>query len=180
MSALLARKPVIDGIATATTSLSDALKDLFSQIDTDGDGQLSKTEFEGRSAPAEPTSRRPTTCSARWTRTATVGQPRRNDVGAEGQGSSPPPSCADSEGSGPGGSKSDPLLQALQGASATSISNSDGSTTTSLTYADGSKVTMTSPATAAATSSYNFIEQLIAREARAISNSAIPSLSVSA
>ena len=36
--------------------------------------------------------------------------------------------------------------QALQGASSTSVTNSDGSVTTSLTYADGSKVTMTSAA----------------------------------
>ena len=49
-------------------------------------------------------------------------------------------------GSGENGSKSDPLMQALQGASSTSITNSDGSVTTSLTYADGSKVTMTSAA----------------------------------
>ena len=65
-------------------------------------------------------------------------------------------------------------MQALQGASSTSVTNSDGSTTTSLTYADGSKVTMTSPRAAAhpvpATSSYNFIEQMIQRQAQAISS----------
>ena len=44
------------------------------------------------------------------------------------------------------GSNSDPFSQALQGASSTSVTNSDGSVTTSLTYADGSKVTMTSAA----------------------------------
>ena len=37
-------------------------------------------------------------------------------------------------------------MQALEGASSTSVTNSDGSVTTSLTYADGSKVTMTSAA----------------------------------
>ena len=77
----------------------------------------------------------------------------------------------------------DPLMQALQGATSTSTTNADGSTTTSLTYADGSKVTMTSAASAsasgAATSSYNFIEQMIAREAKAISSSTTASLSVS-
>jgi hypothetical protein len=55
--------------------------------------------------------------------------------------------------------------------------------TTSLTYADGSKVTMTTAAggstSSAATSSYNFIEQMIQRQAQAIS-SATASLSVSA
>ena len=86
--------------------------------------------------------------------------------------------------SGAGGSNSDPLMQALQGASSTSVTNSDGSVTTSLTYADGSKVTMTSPASgsssSAATSSYNLIEQMIQRQAKAISSSATASVSVSA
>lgn len=82
------------------------------------------------------------------------------------------------------GASSDPLLQALAGASSTSVTNSDGSTTTSLTYADGSKVTMTSPAattaSSTATSSYNLIEQMIQREAQAITFLTTPSLSLSA
>ena len=72
------------------------------------------------------------------------------------------------------GSNSDPFSQALQGASSTSVTNSDGSVTTSLTYADGSKVTMTSAAgkssSTSAASSYNFIEQMIQRQAQAISS----------
>jgi Tol biopolymer transport system component len=74
------------------------------------------------------------------------------------------------------------LLEALSGASSTSVTNSDGSTTTSVTYADGSKVTMTSAAAKTAsgnaTSSYNFIEQMIAREAQAISSGAANSLAL--
>ena len=81
------------------------------------------------------------------------------------------------------GSNSDPFSQALQGASSTSVTNSDGSVTTSLTYADGSKVTMTSAAgkssSTSAASSYNFIEQMIQRQAQAISSAATSSLSVS-
>ena len=87
-------------------------------------------------------------------------------------------------GSGEIGSNSDPLMQALQGASSTSVTNSDGSVTTSLTYADGSKVTMTSAASgsasSAATSSYNFIEQMIQRQARRFRPRPRASLSVSA
>ena len=82
------------------------------------------------------------------------------------------------------GASSDPLLQALAGASSTSVTNSDGSTTTSLSYADGSKVTMTLPAattaSSTATSSYNLIEQMIRREAQAITFLTTPSLSLSA
>ena len=80
-------------------------------------------------------------------------------------------------------SNSDPFSQALQGASSTSVTNSDGSVTTSLTYADGSKVSMTSAAgkssSTSAASSYNFIEQMIQRQAQAISSGATSSLSVS-
>ena len=82
------------------------------------------------------------------------------------------------------GSNADPFSKALQGATTTSVTNSDGSVTTSLTYADGSKVTMTSAATgsssSAATSSYNFIEQMIQRQAQAISAAGTASLSMSA
>jgi len=74
-------------------------------------------------------------------------------------------------------------MQALQGATSTSTTNADGSVTTSLTYADGSKVSMTSAsgssASGTATSSYNFIEQMIAREAKAISAQTNSSVSVS-
>jgi hypothetical protein len=92
---------------------------------------------------------------------------------------------AGSDGTGaPKGSGKDPLMQALEGASSTSVTNSDGSVTTSLTYADGSKVTMTSAASAsassAATSSYNFIEQMIQRQSQAISSAAKGSVSLSA
>jgi hypothetical protein len=72
------------------------------------------------------------------------------------------------------------LLQALSNASSSSVTNSDGSTTTLVTYADGSKATMTSPAattsSSSATSSYNIIEQMIQREAQAISSGATASL----
>ena len=66
----------------------------------------------------------------------------------------------------------------------TSVTNSDGSTTTTLTYGDGSKVTMTSAGrrrhSGTAATSYNFVEQLIQRQAQAISAQANASLSVSA
>jgi len=47
MSALLAAQSQSSGsTASAPTSRSDALKDLFSQIDADGDGKITKSEFE--------------------------------------------------------------------------------------------------------------------------------------
>jgi hypothetical protein len=71
MSALLAAQGQSSGAPTPM-SRSDALKDLFSQLDGNGDGQVSKSEFGMRWAPAAVTSRRPTTSSTNWTRTATV------------------------------------------------------------------------------------------------------------
>src|ERR1700686_967984 len=48
MSALLAAQSQSStgSTASAPASRSDALKDLFSQLDTNGDGQISKSEFE--------------------------------------------------------------------------------------------------------------------------------------
>jgi Ca2+-binding EF-hand superfamily protein len=46
MSALLAAQGQSAGAASAPISRSDALKDLFSQLDANSDGQVSKSEFE--------------------------------------------------------------------------------------------------------------------------------------
>ena len=189
MSALLAAQSQSSTASTtsAPTSRADALKDLFSQLDANGDGQISKSEFESalgaggtNLAQADDVfgkldkngdgsvslDEMSSALKGRAARvTITIMSPVRTD---------PDP--------GADGSSSDPLLQALDGASCTSVTNSDGSTTTSVTYADGSKVTMTSPAattsSSTATSSYNFIEQMIQREAQAISSGATASLSL--
>ena len=184
MSALLAAQSQ-SSTASATpapVSRNDALKDLFSKLDAGGDGKISKSEFESA-------------LGAGGTNVANADDVfNKMDKNGDGSISLDEMSSAlkgkghahrhhhagGSDGSA--GSSSDPLLQALDGASSSSISNSDGSTTTSVTYADGSKVTMTSPATSAtsssATSSYNLIEQMIQREAKAISSGATQSLSL--
>jgi Ca2+-binding EF-hand superfamily protein len=182
MSALLAAQSQSSSATTtpAATSQSDALKDLFSRLDANGDGQISKSEFENA-------------LGAGGTNIAQADDVfSKMDSNGDGNISLDEMSSA-LKGSGKGHhhhhraggsdqSAADPLLQALDGASSTSVTNSDGSTTTSLTYADGSKVTMTSPAastsSSSATSSYNFIEQMIQREAQAISAGATASLSL--
>jgi hypothetical protein len=193
MSALLAAQSQSSTGTTgaASTSPSGALKDLFSQIDANGDGQISKSEFETALGAGGTNLAQADDVFSKLDKdgSGTVsldelssalkgsgGAGRAHHVGSSGD------SSASSNSSG---SNADPLLQALAGASSTSVTNSDGSTTTSLTYADGSKVTMTSPAAATAsstaTSSYNLIEQMIQREAQAISFSATnPSVSLSA
>ncbi len=190
MSALLAAQSQSTTVSTpsAPTGRSSALKDLFSQVDADSDGKLSKSEFEnalgaGGTNLAEADSvfgkldkDGDGAVSLNEMMSALNGkmQRRQHDTGSAGAHAS----------GAPGGSGKDPLMQALQGASSTSVTNSDGSITTSLTYADGSRVTMTSAAansaSGAAASSYNFIEQMIQRQAKAISSAATGSLAVSA
>jgi hypothetical protein len=189
MSALLAAQSQSSTATTtsAPTSRSDALKDLFSQLDSNGDGKISKSEFENALGAGGTNIAQADNVFNKMDQNGdgsvsldemasglkANGRHRHHLAGSDGSGGS----------SGTGGSSSDPLLQALQGASSTSVTNSDGSTTTSVTYADGSKVTMTSPAAKTAsgnaTSSYNVIEQMIQREAQAIASSASTSLSVS-
>ena len=186
MSALLDAQSQSSTGATATssTSQSDPLKDLFSQIDTNGDGQLSKSEFENALGAGGTNVAQADDVFSKLDKDGN-GNVSLDEMSSalKGKGHQHHHHAAAGDSSGADGSAADPLLQALQGASSTSTTNSDGSTTTSLTYADGSKVTMTSAAAAAssaATSSYNFIEQMIQREAKTISASSTASLSVSA
>jgi Ca2+-binding EF-hand superfamily protein len=181
MSALLAAQSQSSaGSTTASKSRHSALKDLFGQIDGDGDGKISKAEFEEA-------------LGAGGTNLAQAGSVfGRLDKDGDGSVSLKELASAlkggkkphhDHHASESDGSNSDPFSQALQGASSTSVTNSDGSVTTSLTYADGSKVSMTSAAgkssSTSAASSYNFIEQMIQRQAQAISSATTSSLSVS-
>jgi EF hand len=190
MSALLAAQSQSSTGSTtsASTSPSNALKDLFSQLDTNGDSQVSKSEFENALGAGGTNIAQADNVFSKMDNngdgSVNLGEMSSALKGGRGHHHH---HVASSEGSGSAagtdGSSSDPLLQALQGASSTSVTNSDGSTTTSMTYADGSKVTMTSPAaktaSSSATSSYNIIEQMIQREAQAIASSATASLSVS-
>jgi hypothetical protein len=186
MSALLAaQSQATTGSApSASSSRSDALKDLFAQIDADSDGKLSKSEFENALGAGGTNVTQADSVFGKLDKDG-GGAVSLDEMMSALNGKGRRQHAAGSDGSGaPGGSGKDPLMEALQGASSTSVTNSDGSVTTSRTYADGSKVTMTSAATAsassAATSSYSFIEQMIQRQAQAISSAATGSLSISA
>jgi Ca2+-binding EF-hand superfamily protein len=181
MSALLDAQSQSGSNVSSLSMRSNALKDWFAKVDSDGDGKISKSEFEALGSGGE---------------NAGKADSVFGKLDADGDGSVSLKELASALRPGKGhhadgdkagnddGSNSDPFAQALQDASTTSVTNSDGSVTTSLTYADGSKVTMTSAASAssssAATSSYNFIEQMIQRQAQAISSGATASVSVSA
>jgi hypothetical protein len=188
MSALLAAQSQSSTGTTvsAPTSRSDALKDLFSQIDADGDGKITKSEFENALGAGGTNLAQADDVFSKLDKdgNGSVGLDEMSQALKGGKGGHHRHHHIANGSSDASGSNADPLMQALQGASSTSVTNGDGSVTTSLTYADGSKVTMTSAASgsssSAATSSYNFIEQMIQREAKAISSSASASLSVSA
>jgi hypothetical protein len=186
MSALLAAQSQSSTATTAQapTSRADALKDLFSKLDADGDGQISKSEFESALGAGGTNIAQAGKLDQDGSRAGSLAELSSAPTGGHHPhvaGSGEP---GGSSGAGTGASSNaDPLLQALQTAT-TTLTNADGSTTTSLSYGDGSKVTITLPSAAsvvsAATSSYNLIEQMIQREAQAISFSATtPSFSLS-
>jgi hypothetical protein len=190
MSVLLAAQSQSTGTASsAPTSRSSALKDLFSQIDADGDGKITKSEFENALGAGGTNLAQADDVFSKLDKdgdgSVSLGEMASALKGANGKGHRHQNMAAGSGATtGTDGASSDPLLQALGGASSSSVTNSDGSTTTTLTYADGSKVTMTSAASSSAsgsaTSSYHFIEQLIQRQASTISAQANASLSVTA
>jgi EF hand domain-containing protein len=180
MSALLAAQSQSGSAAPAPMSRSDALKDLFAQIDADGDGKITKSEFENALGAGGTNLAQADDVFSKLDKDGDDSVSLDEMAAALKGGKGHHRHHHVASGSGDG-ADTDPLMQALQGATSTSTTNADGSVTTSLTYADGSKVTMTSAsASGAAASSYNFIEQMIAREAKAISSSITASLSVSA
>jgi hypothetical protein len=184
MSALLdAQGQSSAGSTTASKSRSAALKDLFGQIDGDGDGKISKEEFETALGAGGTNLTQADSVFGKLDKDGD-GSVSLKELASALKGGKKHHERDESSSGTDGGSNSDPFSQALQGASSTSVTNSDGSVTTSLTYADGSKVTMTSAAgkssSTSAASSYNFIEQMIQRQAQAISSGTTASLSVSA
>ncbi len=185
--------------SSGPTSRSAALSDLFSQIDSNGDGQITKSEFE-------------TALGAGGTNLQMADDVfNKMDLNGDGNiskdemarsleksghhhhhhhagGAGDGNGAVAANGAGGSGGNADALIQALQGASSTSTINSDGSTTTTLTYADGTKITMTQPAAGTnpttsangkASQSYNFTERLIERQAQLISANATQPLSMS-
>jgi len=202
MSALIAAQSQSGTSSTAPTDPSQALQDLFSQIDADGNGTITKQDFENalgaggtNVAAADDVFNK---LDSNGDGTVSIGELKQALQGAGHHGHHHHMHAGGEGGAGDAGatadgangtdpaSSTDPLLAALAGASSTSVTNSDGSTTTSITYADGSKVSLTTPVastsstSSSATFSYNLIEQLIQREAQALSASASAALSFTA
>ena len=170
MSALLDAHSQTNVSANSKTR-SDALKSLFKLLDGDGDGSVSKAEFEDKLGAGGTNVANADKVFGKLD-TDGSGSVSIDELGKALKGAGKP-----HHGGGGDGAQT-------AGATTTTTVNADGSTTTSISYADGSKVTSTSsvPAsstTAAARTSYNAIEQMIAKQAQQISTAA-SSLSITA
>jgi Ca2+-binding EF-hand superfamily protein len=172
MQALLAAQGQSSATTTsAPTSRSAALQDLFSQIDANGNGQITKSEFENA-------------LGAGGTNTAAADSVF-NQLDSNGDGSvSLGELSAALKGSGgrhghhhvASGSSgtastdpsADPLLQALQASSSTSSASSGTLSSASLTPADLSSVKSISLGSKAAWS-YNSLDQMMQRQGQMMS-----------
>jgi Ca2+-binding EF-hand superfamily protein len=148
MSALLAAQSQSGSTTSAPTSRSSALQDLFSQIDGDGDGQISKSEFEGA-------------LGAGGTNLAQADDVfNKLDANGDGSVSLGEMSSALKGAGGKGGHHHAHVGDSGQAGGSSSSAAGASSTAPATT------------ASSTATSSYNMIEQMIQREAKAISFSA--------
>lgn len=177
MSALLDAQSQTQ-VSSSSKTRSDALKSLFAQLDGDGNGSISKAEFEDKLGAGGTNVANADKVFAKLDKDGD-GSVSIDELGKALKGAGRPHHGGGGGGSGGAGDSSD-----VTGATTSTTVNADGSTTTSITYADGSNVTSTSavPASstaAAAKTSYNAIEQMIAKQAQQISTAA-SSLSITA
>lgn len=162
--------------ATSTTSPSGAGdpssggQRLFSALDSNGDGQISKSELESAFTSVA-SAAGVTTDQATQAADVLVSKLDTNGDGSISQSefAAGAPKGHHHHGSPAGGAAGgDPLASLLQSGAASSggsstatanadsstvTTNADGSTTTTITYADGTKITLSTPATADPTSS---------------------------
>jgi hypothetical protein len=157
---------------SAASGPSSLASQLFSLLDTNGDGSISKSEFEatlgqnGNTAAADSLfdkldpngdgSVDPGELASALQTKGAKGHHHHHHLGG-----------ASSAGAASTGGGADDLLGA--GNTGQTVTNSDGSTTTTLSYADGSQITMTKPAAGSAGTSAaanNFLERIIQHQAQ--------------
>jgi len=168
------------------TSRSAALQDLFSLLDANGDGKISKSEFENALGAGGTNLQAADNVFAQLDKNGD-GSISLDEL-SQGLGGAGHHHHHHHVGGGKHDGGADALAQALQGATSSTATNADGSTSTTITYADGSKVTLTQPVSSSSTASpsanaaasYNFTERLIERQAQAIAANAQSSVSLSA
>jgi len=181
-SGMMAALMALQGQGTSGTNGSGGPQSLFSQLDTDGDGSISKSEFESALSQSGVDTQSADALfgkldqngdgSVSQSELSSAAHHGHHHMRADGDGD-------DGQGQGQGLSS---LLNAT-GAQTQTATNSDGSSTTTITYADGSTVTMTTPAsqqgdtsggntggqTTGGAGSNNLLEQLIRLQAQLVS-----------
>lgn len=162
-------------------------KAFFSKLDTDGDGKISKAEFEDAASKAGVDS---SVADAVFDKidgdsdgSVSQGELAKADHGGHHRGPPPPDGCGD-------GGGLEALMSGANAAGATTktTTNADGSSTTTISYADGTSIDLNIPAasTSASTSSdgssndssnsstssrtsFNLLEQLIKMQSQMLS-----------
>lgn len=186
MSALIA-------LQAGNSGGSSGPQSLFSQLDTDGNGQISQTEFETAlgSSGVDTSSADALFAKLDGNGDGSVSRGELHGAAHRGHGhhhhdmSADDGDAAQGTGQAGGGDGLASLLDSgsADGAQTQTVTNPDGSTTTTISYADGSKVSTTSPATQASGTSagdgstspasanangVNLIERLIQMQAQLI------------
>ncbi len=131
---------------------------LFSQMDTDGDGQVSQKEFENVFGPNADTSKVDSLFNALDSNgDGSVSQGEFSSAVKSSQSAHGGHQAHGHGGGGGGGGGLDDLLSGADatGATTQTVTAPDGSTTTTVSYADGSTITSTTPAPQTASSDSN-------------------------
>jgi EF hand domain-containing protein len=144
---------------SATGVLGQSPSDLFSQLDTDGDGQISKSEFEQALGAVGVDTQSADALFGRLDANDDGGVSQSELAKAHGHGHHHHHFDQGDSAQG-SGSQQDPLSSLLSstditGATSQTANNADGSSTTTITYADGTTVTMTTPAASQGSSGSN-------------------------
>ena len=176
---------------SATGISAQSPSQLFAKLDTDGDGQISQSEFEtalGNDG-VDKASADALFSKLDANGDGSISQSELTQAQHSGGGHHHHMHAGGAKGGGSSGQGADSLLSATDASGATTqtTSNADGSSTTTITYADGSTVEMTTPAAATDNSgntgtgttgqnTANLLEQLIQLQSQLL-NAAPPTLS---
>jgi len=161
---------------SAASGSSSLASQLFSLLDTNGDGSISKSEFEatlGQNGNASAADSLFDKLDPNGDGSVDPGElaSALQTKGAKGHHHHHHLGGASSAGAASTGGGADDLLGA--GNTGQTVTNSDGSTTTTLSYADGSQITMTKPAAGSAGTSAaanNFLERIIQHQAQLLAS----------
>ncbi|MCA1474437.1 EF-hand domain-containing protein [Bradyrhizobium sp. NBAIM08] len=168
-----------NGTSSSSKGREAALKDLFSQIDADADGKITKSEFEDALGAGGTNLAQADDVFSKMDANAdgsvNLGEMTKALRGGHGRDHA--------EGAG---DDSDSQSQSSRGSTSTTTTNADGSTTTTVTYADGFKMSTTVPGAASSSnakgggnSPYDWFGQMMQRQAQATAGSAASSMSIS-